>query len=75
MTKSNQGGKRSNAGRKPWVPAELKKQSYATKLEPLTIRFLRSLKDDPDTSAATLIDREVQRTKEFREWLEVDSKS
>lgn len=56
------GGKRKGAGRKP-APSGAKKVSYATKLDPLVVEYLRSREN-----AAATIEVTIKRSKEFREW-------
>lgn len=59
---SNRGGKREGAGRKP-APEGTAKVSYATKLAPHVVEYLRQREN-----AAGTIEGLVEKSKDYREW-------
>jgi len=56
------GGKREGAGRKP-APPGTKKITYATKLDPVVVKYLRQR-----DNAAETIEQTIKRSKDFRNW-------
>lgn len=60
--KTKRGGPRPGSGPKP-LPPGVRKETYATKLSPDVIAFLRSLEN-----AALTIEETTRRSKAFQEW-------
>jgi len=56
------GGKREGAGAKP-APEGTTKVTYATKLEPQVVAYLRQL-----DNAAREIEARIKASKQYREW-------
>lgn len=59
---NKRGGKREGAGRKP-APEGTIKVSYATKLSPRVVEYLRSREN-----AAQAIETAIERSKDYRAW-------